>query len=339
MKTHYFLFAGLLLLLALGACSGSGPMGRNATGLLYEIVVTTDQNSWNGAVGKAVKDELLADVPGLPQSEPAFKITFAPPEQFNGLLTYVRNILIVKVDKSIYTKTTLTYERDRWANDLLVLTLTAPDSGMVVSYLQKNPLYINGIFSKEEMNRMVKFLQKEYSTKDMQLLKKNHKVMLNAPASMTSFRDTTDFFWTSNQANSGRMDIVVYTFPYTDPKTFTLEYLANKRDSVMKANIPGAFPDSYMTTERRFSLTYEPITAYGQYCGVMRGLWQMHGDMMGGPFVSHIRLDKKNNRIVVAEGFVYAPETDKRNFIRRCEASLYTLRLPEEFDKPVEKIK
>ena len=67
----------------------------------------------------------------------------------------------------------------------------------------------------------------------------------------------------------------------------------------------------------------------------MRGLWRMQGDMMGGPFVSHTRLDKKNHRVVVAEGFVYAPETDKRNFMRRIEAALFTLRLPGEFEEPV----
>ena len=68
----------------------------------------------------------------------------------------------------------------------------------------------------------------------------------------------------------------------------------------------------------------------------MRGLWKMVGDMMGGPFVSHARLDEKNQRVVVAEGFVYAPETDKRNFIRRIEAALYTLRLPGEYEAPEE---
>ncbi len=57
--------------------------------------------------------------------------------------------------------------------------------------------------------------------------------------------------------------------------------------------------------------------------------------MMGGPFVSHTRLDEKNHRVVVAEGFVYAPETDKRNFMRRIEAALFTLRLPGEFEEPV----
>ena len=51
-----------------------------------------------------------------------------------------------------------------------------------------------------------------------------------------------------------------------------------------------------------------------------------------------LRLDEANNRIVVAEGFVYAPETDKRNYIRRLEASLHTLRLPGEFDNPLDEV-
>ena len=63
--------------------------------------------------------------------------------------------------------------------------------------------------------------------------------MLNAPANFTYYKDTTDFFWSSNNANTGRMDLIVYTFPYTDPNTFTEEYLVAKRDSVLKANLPG----------------------------------------------------------------------------------------------------
>ena len=106
----------------------------------------------------------------------------------------------------------------------------------------------------------------------------------------------------------------------------------------MKLNMPGTFPGSYMATDTAW-VTYTPTTVNGKYCGVLRGLWYMKGDMMGGPFVSHARLDEKNNRVVVVEGFVFAPETDKRNFIRRVESALYTLRLPGEFEEtPVEKL-
>jgi hypothetical protein len=103
---------------------------------------------------------------------------------------------------------------------------------------------------------------------------------------------------------------------------------------VLKINVPGSFPESYMATETRLGINYSGITLRGKYCGVLRGLWKMEGDMMGGPYVSIVRLDEVNNRVIVAEGFVYAPETSKRNYIRRLEAALYTLRLPGEFDQP-----
>ena len=58
------------------------------------------------------------------------------------------------------------------------------------------------------------------------------------------------------------------------------------------------------------------------------GTWQ--NDMMGGPFVSHARVDRPNGRVVVVEAFVYAPEKKKRDLMRQMEASLYTLNLPQE---------
>ncbi|MCD8270286.1 MAG: DUF4837 family protein [Parabacteroides sp.] len=335
MKKISLLISLFMFLVLLEACS-SGPVGKRATGLAYEVVVVMKKANWDGPSGKAVKQELTSDVPGLPQSEPALKITYVDPSQFDGLLTYARNILIVNIDPSIYTKVSVTYEKDRWAKGQVVVNLNAPSAEELEAYIHEYPKTLVDFFVKAEMNRAIGQLQKDYSTVVMDNLKNNHDLMLNAPANMTYYRDTTDFFWASNNANTGRTDLIVYTFPYTDPNTFTAEYLIAKRDSVLKENLPGAFSESHMATETRAEVTYTPITVNGQYCGVMRGLWKMVGDMMGGPFVSHVRLDEKNNRVVVAEGFVFAPETDKRNFIRRIEAALYTLRLPGEFDKPVE---
>ena len=328
MKKISLLISFLMFLVLLGACS-SGPVGKRATGLAYEVVVVMKKANWDGPSGKAIKQELTSDVPGLPQSEPALKITYVDPSQFDGLLTFVRNILIVNVDPAIYTKVSVNYENDRWAKGQVVVTLNAPSPEAILEYVQEHPRALVDFFVKVEMNRAIAQLQKDYSSVVMENLKDKYDLMLNAPANMTYYRDTTDF-------NTGRTDLIVYTFPYSDPNTFTAEYLIAKRDSVLKVNLPGAFPESHMATETRAEVTYTPITVNGKYCGEMRGLWKMVGDMMGGPFVSHVRLDEKNNRVVVAEGFVFAPETDKRNFIRRIEAALYTLRLPGEFDKSVE---
>ena len=90
--------------------------------------------------------------------------------------------------------------------------------------------------------------------------------------------------------------------------------------------------DSLMTDVR-------PISVQGEYALEARGLWRMKGDFMGGPYVSHTRLDKVNQRIIVSEIFIYSPDKMKRNLVRQMEASLYTLKLPnskqESVDIPV----
>lgn len=327
MKTQ-FAVLGMFMLLLLGACKSS-PLSKRATGLAYEVVVTMDANAWEGEAGQAIKNDLLSPVPGLPQAEPSMRITYAKPVDFNGLLTYVRNIVIVDVNPSKFTKVSLSTEKDRWADGQLVITVNTPDGATLKQYFDEHPRLMANAFTREEMNRGMRFLTGEHNIAVDEQLNKQMNVSLKVPTTMTFSKEGENFFWTSNNAATGRMDIVVYTFPYRDTNTFTRDYLIAKRDSVMKVNMPGSFPDSYMATEVKYYMPeYTAITLNDRYCGVLRGLWRMQGDMMGGPFVSLARLDEENNRVVVAEAFVYAPETDKRNYIRRAEASLYTLRVP-----------
>ena len=97
----------------------------------------------------------------------------------------------------------------------------------------------------------------------------------------------------------------------------------------MKVNIPGSNEGQYMQTEAEY-VNVKDFVVRGEYAFEARGLWYMKNDMMGGPFVSHVRVDRPNGRIVVVEAFVYAPEKKKRDLIRKMEASLYTLNLPQE---------
>lgn len=121
----------------------------------------------------------------------------------------------------------------------------------------------------------------------------------------------------------------MYSYPYTDKDTFTKEYFVHKRDSVMQVNIPGFKEGVYMSTDSLLT-DVRPISVHNDYTMEARGLWRMKGDFMGGPFVSHTRLDQKNQRIITAEIFVYSPDKMKRNLVRQMESSLYTLRLPQE---------
>ncbi|MDR0698229.1 MAG: DUF4837 family protein [Tannerella sp.] len=328
MKPFIF-FTLISLILGLSACDSKSSVSR-ATGVAYEIAVVMDKVAWDGTAGQAVKNELESPVPYLLKSESSMRITYVRPDQFDGLLKYIRNILIVNINEKMYTKVSLLKESDKWAHGQAVFYLNAPDGQSVETYLAENPRALVKLYTEEEMNRTQEFLYEKYSPVVMENVKNKFGIELYAPTDISSSKSSTDCLWFSNDAVVGRMDLLIYSFPYTDHNTFTLEYLIAKRDSVTKYMVPGAFPGSYMSVEKRV-VDYFPSTLHGKYCGILRGLWRMEGgDMMGGPFVSYARVDEKNNRVIVTEGFVYEPNKEKKNYIRRLEAALRTTRFPND---------
>ena len=132
-----------------------------------------------------------------------------------------------------------------------------------------------------------------------------------------------------------RRDVVVYSYPYTDVNTFTLDYLCAKRDSVLGKLITAQVPGSYMGTEYKvFPPQMRQMTVQKDgFAFEVRGLWKIYnGEAMGGPYVSMTRLDEVNQRIITAEVFVYAAGQKKRNALRQAEAILYTLQLEQEMN-------
>lgn len=326
MRTQHLFAFYLLSLLTLAGCNSS-IVEKRATGLPYEVLVVMTKEVDNSEVGQLVKAQLKSPIAGLPQQEPSMRVTYVPVETFDGLLKYVRNILIVDIDAAKYTKVSFSISRDEWAKNQELIRLSAPSMEELLTYLTLHDRSLVDHFCAIEKQRRVAILRENYSQLAMDKVQSKFGLSLHTPEDMTYYKDTTDFLWVSNNANTGRVDLLVYSFPYTDEDTFTEDYLVAKRDSVLKQNLPGLFPNSYMATERRAELTYQAIELNDQYCGVLRGLWKMVGDKMGGPFVSHAFLDADRQRVVITEGLVYAPETTKRNLIRKIEAALYTAHL------------
>ena len=144
---------------------------------------------------------------------------------------------------------------------------------------------------------------------------------------MTSFKTGSHFLWVSDNANRGRSDLLVYSFPWQADEPWTEAAWIARRDSVLQRNLPGSFEGSYMTTETRMPPLFTATAATDGLGGTLRGLWRMQGDMMGGPFVSRALYDAEQQRMIVVEGFVYAPESNKAPLIHKLEASLTTFRL------------
>lgn len=323
---RFIIFLPLLVLLC--SCDKANFFPK-ASGRPYEVLVVMDSIDWQAPHGRALFDVLDTDVPMLPQSERSFRISQTEVKNFNRVLNIFRNIIIVNIDRTQFTRTKMKFARDKYALDQVVLTINSPSKEEFREFCIEHRQDIVDFLTKMEMNRLIKELKKENSKVTKQLAKEIFNCEMNAPKELQSYKKGKDFLWTSNNTPAGLMSIVMYSFPYEGPQIFNKEYLTHKRDSVMKENIPGEKPNMYMTTDTLCTVV-KPIVVHGQYAMEMRGLWYMENDCMGGPYVSHHRVDTENNRVIVVEGFVYAPEKMKRGLIRRLEGSLYTLKLPEE---------
>ena len=302
----------------------------NASGLPYEMLVVMDDEQWERPVGRALFNVLDTDVPGLPQSERSFRITRVDPSGMNSnMFRIMRNIIKVDIQKSVYTQPKLKFSRNVYSHPQMVMTLQAPDEASLAKYIEDNAQSIIDFFTKSEFNREINNLREQHNPRISNLAKEIFDVDVWVPFEVDNYKRGKDFLWASTNTGKKDMSLVIYSYPYTDTNTFTLEYFLNKRDSVMKVNIPGGPEGSYMTTQRDY-VYVKDATVHGKYAQVARGLWRVQGDRMGGPFVSHSRVDEVNGRVIVAEAFVYAPETLKRDLIRRMEAALYTVQLPKE---------
>ena len=301
----------------------------NASGLPYEMLVVMDDDQWDRPLGRAVFNVLDSDVPGLPQSERSFRISRVEPDGFNSnMFKIMRNVIKVDI-QNIYTQPKFKFARNVYSYPQMIMTLQAPDEESLTEYINNNQQSIIDFFTKAEMNREIENLRERHNPEVSRLAEEILGVDIWVPWELNKFKKGKDFLWASTNVGKKDMNLVLYSYPYTDKNTFTLDYFLQKRDSVMKTNIPGGPKGSYMTTNHDY-VYVEDGTVRGKYAQIARGLWRIQGDRMGGPFVSHSRVDEANGRVVVAEAFIYAPESLKRDLLRRMEAALYTLQLPQQ---------
>ena len=330
MKRFAVYLSLVLIVLAFSSCSNGkkNVFTPTSSGRPYEVLVVVDPVVWEKPAGRALFDVLDTDVPGLPQSERSFRISYTAPRNYDQVLKLFRNIIIVDI-QDIYTQPKIKFARDVYAVPQMIMTIQAPNEKSFEEYVEENKQTIIDFFVKAEMNRQINLLKDKHNNYISTKVGSIFDCDIWLPTELVNSKEGDNFFWASTNAATADMNFVMYSYPYTDKDTFTRDYFIHKRDSVMKINIPGAKEGMYMATDT-MSVEVKDIGVKGDYVQEARGLWHVKGDMMGGPFVSHSRVDRANGRVIVAEVFVYSPDKLKRNLMRQVEASLYTLKLPTE---------
>lgn len=331
MKTKLIVLFSFVLLLF--SCNNGGRTLPSVTGTKYEVLIVMNDIEWKAPAGRSLVSLFDQDMYGLPQPEAVMKISRCKQIDFTDLLKPSRNILITDISEK-YTQPKITYTTNRWAHPQTVVRVVAPNDSVFVSTIKSYGENILNYFLDSERNRQIEFNKDYVNSAAKAEIEKMFGIQIDIIQGINKSTKKKDFYWITNNHPGIRQDIVIYSYPYTDKNTFTKDYLLAKRDSVMRANLPGEFKGSYMGTEYKYEPpVFKEVWLNDGYCAEIRGLWKiMNGGAMGGPFFSHSRLDEISQRVITIEGFVFAPGAKKRNPMRQLEAVVYSAKLPQEIN-------
>ena len=319
--TRFLIF--LALVPALFACKSNRTLLPNVSGKAGEVLVVIEREQWEGNLGVSIREVLASDTPYLAQREPLFNLSNVPPGSFNNMFKMHRNILLVNINPQNQTNGVV-YKNNVWAQPQAVVQLNAADAEQALSLFREAGIVIAEYYEQSERDRIINNA-KLYEERALQPpVEKVTGGILHFPSGYRCRKFTDDFVWIADEKQYTMQTVLIYRYPANDPEPFSQEKIISARNEIMQANVPGMFEGSYMTTSTAQEPTVRSLRYHGRDFMETRGFWEVQGDFMGGPFVSHSFYSQDGKDIIVLEAFVYAPRYDKRQYLRQVESLLYS---------------
>jgi hypothetical protein len=301
---------------------------RGSLGKVNKVMVVTKVSDWNGDIGSAIRNSFGEMVVGLPQPEPVLSVSQIAPNGFRSMMKISRNILIIGeaekedfyIKKNVYAQPQTIIYVYGTDDASAIKVFNAHKKETIAAFISSDILMTQKIFKEKKLD--------ESQFKTVQ----NLGISFTAPENFKTVDDTGDFLWlrqhlVSGIAKTGSNNILVYAVPLEE-ETNVSENIIAVRNSIGKKYIPGTDPETmHMITEEAYTPFTSEIILDGKKTYETRGKWEVKNDFMAGPFVNYSVVDKQRNRIVVFEGFTYAPSVNKRAFLFELEAIAKSMKI------------
>jgi hypothetical protein len=302
---------------------------QNSIGKDNRVLIVTKASSWEGEIGNEIRRFMSEAMVGLPQPEAYLTLSQVAPGGFNRMMKLTRNMLVIEESN----KENFTISTNKYAAPQMVVYLSAKDKGAIVQLLKTHDKEIIKAFKDSDL----KVVQERFENKKLDDAQyktlQNLAISLTIPKDYRTVDDTGEFLWLRQHIMSGiargtgSNNILVYSFPLTNEMA-VLENISAMRDTIGAKYIPGSDPETmHMITERAYTPFTFDAEIDGKKAYETRGKWEVENDFMAGPFLNYTILDKKNNRVIVFEGFTYAPSVNKREFVFELEAIAKSMKI------------
>ena len=289
-----------------------------SSGNINNLSVILEQELWRGEIGEAVRTTLAAPVDGLPQEEPLFTLRQMPPESFSGFMRKSRIFLNIQKGKPADIK----IAKDPYAKPQTGIFISGETNEEIINLIHENSERIIRSFKEVELKEQQRRIGK--ALMDDSRLEEELGVSLDFPDAYRYAKEENGFFWIRKDIPNGSMEIFVYEVPLAtfEKDTNVVANIIRMRDSIGKTHVPGPTEGTYMITEAAFAPYLFDSEIDGKFAYETKGIWEVKGAFMSGPFINYAVRDEKNDRYVILEGSAFRPSASKRDNMIQLEAIL-----------------
>lgn len=294
-----------------------------SSGKINHLSIVADNLLWEENVGNTIREVIGAPIYGMPQEEPLFTMKQMPPQVFSDFARRSRTILKVEKGKEADTK----FFKDVYAKPQALVVVSGMTNEEIISQIKENAPRIISMFKEleiDEQQRRIKLSLNKNNT-----IEETLGLNINFPSAYRIAKEDNGFYWIRKDLRTGSMNLMLFTLPMgsISEGDAAVNDIIKMRDSIGKEHIPGPVEGSYMITEEAFTPFINETIIDNKPTLETKSTFEVKNAFMAGPFINYIIEDKVNNRLVVAEGFTFAPSVEKREYMFELEAIIRSIRI------------
>lgn len=288
-----------------------------SNGKAGEIILVIDSSRWTTPQIDELHNFFNQPQPAINQIEPMFDILTFSNRDFTAYFQRHRNIIRFDINPDYATNHFQIIENN-WSSPQIYAYFKGNNADTCMAMFRANDSIILHNFYENDLKRSQVYFARIQEESIEKLIKSKFNIQLTVPNHYFVASEKEDFLWLRFRTERNDRFIMIYRTPAME---LTQTNLINARNQMTQAYIPGTIKGAYPIVAEKLGFPIVNPLRKGNKEGVeMRGLWESVNDMMGGPFYSYSFLTADGQYCITIDGFVYAPQETKRDYLREVEA-------------------
>ncbi len=292
---------------------------QSSTGKSLEIILVQGENC-NDAEFQLFKQYLVVtQVPILEteiygEKKNYFKIIPIKEKDFNSIFRTHKNIIFVYSS----TNFSLNFKKDLWAKNQNIYACTINTNEIKNSSFENFVTDLGLTIKQNELKKRSKMFSSLTPKEIKNYVQKKHNLSISMPSRFFIVDSLNECLYLRGETKKSSQRILISDF-HLEP---TVENILLEQNKIAKKNISSQVEGSYLKIEDRASLYIDSIPTDDNLSIIIKGLWKMESDFMGGGFMTLLIKNSSSKQSKLLTFYLYAPGEDKANYLLDLEAIL-----------------